>query len=214
MYRLYYYPRNASLAPHLLLEELGVDFELVLVDRNVEAQKSDDYLRLNPTGRIPTLVDGELVLFESAAICLHLCDRHPEAGFMPPLGSAARPAFFQWLFYLTSTVQSELMVFFYPEKHTGDAAATAAIVAAQDKRLVEMFGLLDAAIGERAYLAGDQISVCDLFLLMLSLWAGVLSKPPTRFTNLGRYLADLAERKAVRRVFDKEQIDLSTFFSL
>lgn len=67
-----------------MLEELGVAFELVLVDRERAAHKSADYLKLNPSGRIPVLVDGELVQSEAAAICLHLADRHPEANLAQP----------------------------------------------------------------------------------------------------------------------------------
>ena len=83
MYRLYYYPGNANLAPHVLLEETGAQYELVLVDRETRGQKDAAYVRLNPNGRIPTLVDGELVIFEAAAICLHIA---PAAAidFSPP----------------------------------------------------------------------------------------------------------------------------------
>ena len=102
----------------MLLAELGVEYELILVDRKAEAQKSHEYLRLNPTGRIPTLIDERKPIFESAAICLHLCDNHPEKELVPKVDDPNRPLFFQWLFYLTSSVQSELMVYFYPEKHT------------------------------------------------------------------------------------------------
>lgn len=90
MYQLYYYPSNANLAPHMLLEELGVPFELVLVDRDRNEHKGAEYLKLNPSGRIPVLVDGDLVLSETAAICLHLVDRHPQAGFTPALGTPER----------------------------------------------------------------------------------------------------------------------------
>jgi glutathione S-transferase len=81
--QLHYFPGNASLAPHMLLEELGVPFELRLVDRAQDAQKSPAYLKLNPNGTIPVLVDGDLVLYETAAICLHLVDTHPGAGLAP-----------------------------------------------------------------------------------------------------------------------------------
>ena len=75
MYTLFYFPRNASFAPHMLLAHLGVPYQLELVDRISAAQKSDAYLALNPTGRIPTLVDDQTVLFESAAICLYLSEK-------------------------------------------------------------------------------------------------------------------------------------------
>ncbi|MCP3986574.1 MAG: hypothetical protein GY723_19495 [bacterium] len=104
-YRLFDFPNNASLAPHILPEETGADFELVLVDRSARGQKDPDYLRLNPNGRIPTLVDGDLVLFEAAAICMHIADRHPEAMLIPPLRSDERSHFYKWLVFLTNTVQ-------------------------------------------------------------------------------------------------------------
>src|ERR1700754_1938008 len=87
MYQLHYFPSNANAAPHMVLEELGQDYELELVDRAGNAQKSRDYLRINPNGRIPALVDGDLVLFESAAIVLHLVDQHQEAGLAPKVGT-------------------------------------------------------------------------------------------------------------------------------
>ena len=74
MIQLYYFPDNASLAPHLLLAETHADFSLVLVDRNSNAQKSKEYLKLNPAGRIPTLVHDDLVIFESPAICIYICE--------------------------------------------------------------------------------------------------------------------------------------------
>ena len=63
-HQLYYYPANANLAPHILLAEIDCEYELILVDRKSEQQKSAEYLRLNPNGRIPVLVHGELVIFE------------------------------------------------------------------------------------------------------------------------------------------------------
>ena len=68
MITLHYFPGNASMTPHMLLRELGVPFELALVDRAKRAHKAPEYLKLNPNGLIPVLVDGALVLYETAAI--------------------------------------------------------------------------------------------------------------------------------------------------
>jgi glutathione S-transferase len=65
MLTLHYYRSNASLTPHFLLHEIGAPFELALVDREAGAQRSEAYLRLNPNGRIPTLVDGDVVVYET-----------------------------------------------------------------------------------------------------------------------------------------------------
>ena len=89
---LYYYPGNASLLPHMMLREIGAEFELRLVDRGQNAQKSPDYLKLNPSGRIPVLIDGDLVLFETAAVALHLGRQVPGGqAWLPPLELRSGP---------------------------------------------------------------------------------------------------------------------------
>src|ERR1700739_1694468 len=135
MYQLHYFPANANAAPHMLLEELGVPYELKLVDRSKNAQKSKEYLKINPNGRIPTLVDNGLVLFEAAAIVLHLVDQHPEGGLAPKVGTPQRAQFYQWLTFLTNSLQEELMIWQYPERLSGsDIAATAGVKHGAEKR--------------------------------------------------------------------------------
>lgn len=211
MYKLFYFPRNASWALHLMLEELGVDFELVLVDRKTQSQKSESYLSLNPTGRIPTLVHGERVVFESGAIALYLSEMHPEAMLIPRLGTPERALCYQWLFYLTSTIQPELMVYFYPEKHTDSTDNLVSIVAAQEERITHMFSIVDKQIGLNRFMVGDSITLCDYFLFMLCHWASGFKCPPLGFPNLGRYLKGMAARDSFRKVCDKEGTSLDIY---
>ena len=146
MIQLHHYPSTASMVPHILLEELGEPFELVLVDRMRDQQKSPDFLRLNPNGLIPVLVDGDLVLYETAAICLHLCDTHPQAGLAPALGTHERAHFYKWLMWLTNTLQSTLMVYFYPERwvNAGNVAGAAEVKHHAEIRVNNLLKQLDA----------------------------------------------------------------------
>jgi glutathione S-transferase len=210
MYKLFYYPRNASWAPHLLLAELGVDYELILVDRKTQQQKSPDYLALNPSGRIPTLVDDQFVIFESAAICLYLCEKHPDANLIPALIDPQRATFYQWLFYLNASLQPELMLYFYPEKHT-QGTELKPIAAAQAARITAMLALIDQELTNKEFLLGEHLSVCDYFLFMLAHWASDLSHPPLSFEHLGRYLRKLAQRAAVKSVCDLEGTNLDIY---
>lgn len=211
MYKLFYYPRNASWVPHMLLKELGVQYELILVDRKSEAQKAPDYLKLNPTGRIPTLADGDRIILESAAIALYLCEKHPESDLIPELNSPNRADFFQWLFYLTTGIQAELMPYFYPEKHTTHQESAKYISQAQEKRITGMFELVDDHLNGKDYLLGDQISVCDYFLFMLSHWASGFEKAPLSFEHLGRYLRQLARRESIKGVCEVEGTSLEAY---
>ena len=96
MLELHYYPDNASFAPHLLAEADAV-YTLWLVDRNSKVKKSEEYLKLNPAGRIPTMVDGDHVLSESPAICIYICEFDAGLTFIPLLGHPNRPLFIQLL---------------------------------------------------------------------------------------------------------------------
>jgi len=118
MRQLHYDPSTASMAPHIVLHEIGAAFELVLVDRTRDAHKSPAYLRLNPNGLIPVFVQDDLVLYESAAICLHLADGSPEARLFPAPGTAAGAHGYKWLMWLTNTMQPALMSYLYPERWT------------------------------------------------------------------------------------------------
>jgi glutathione S-transferase len=207
MYKLYYYPGNANLAPHMVLEEIGAPHELILLDRDRNAHKSPEYLKLNPHGRIPTLIDGELVLYETSAICMHLADRHPEAKLAPELGSAARAQFYKWMVYLTNTVQSEMIVYFYPERWGGEGACKETVKANAEQRLAQMFDTIEQNLGENgSYLLGDRFSAADLMLLMLGRWSRGFKRPARTLPALGRFLERVAARPAVQRAFAAEGI--------
>lgn len=209
------------MAPHFVLEEIGIDYQLNLVDRKSNAQKSTEYLNLNPTGRIPTLIDHSetsgdtLVIFESAAICMHLCDKNPELNLIPKIGDPDRALFYQWLMYLNNTLQAELMIYFYPDKHTNETGenSISAIVTAQETRITAMFALLDNELAGKDFLVGDCITACDFFLFMLAVWADEFETPPLSWPNLSRYLKNLAKRPSVIKVCKKENLSLADYQS-
>ena len=207
MATLYYYPGNASMAPHMVLEEIGAPYELSLVDRTKQAHKDPEYLRLNPNGLIPVFIDGDLVLFESAAICLHLADRNPAANLVPEFGTAERAQFYKWLIHLTNTVQAELITYFYPERVTDSAATATEVKRHAERRVGEMFDRIEVALAaDGPYLLGARFSAADLYLLMLARWSRGMANPARDRKAIRRLLDRLIERPAVQRVFTKEEI--------
>lgn len=210
MIQLHYYPSNASMAPHVLLEELGVPFELSLVDRTREAHKSPEYLRLNPNGLIPVLVHDELVLYETAAICLHLVDMHPQSGFAPALGTAERAHFYKWLVWLTNTLQAGLLLYFYPDRWVtpGHAQAATGMKARAEARIGPMLEQLDQQLARHGgpWLLGERYSALDPYTLMLCRWTRDFAHPARDFTHLGAYLRRMLERPAVLRAFATEKL--------
>lgn len=208
--RLHYYPSNASMAPHMLLEELGLRYELVLVDRTVGAHKSPEYLKLNPNGLIPVLEDGGLVLYETAAICLHLVDSHPHAGLAPALGTPQRAHFYKWLMWLTNTLQASLSVYFYPERWADGDDAIAQVRAHAETRIVGLLQQLDAELARHGgpWLLGEDYSALDPYALMLCRWTRGFEKPARSLPALGPYLQRVLARPAIRRAFEQERLPL------
>jgi glutathione S-transferase len=204
MYALYYYPGNASLLPHMALREAGVPFELRLVDRAQDAQNSVEYLRLNPNGRIPVLVQGSLVLFEAAAITLHLADRHPEAGLAPLPGTPERAQFYKWMVHLTNTPQAEYRAWFYPWQHVADPGAADAVKQASGERLGRMFDVIADQLGDGPWLLGRRFSAADLFLLMLVRWGRAMPRPPRSLPSLAGHAQRVLARPAVQAAFAAE----------
>lgn len=210
MIQLYYHPGNASLAPHMLLEELGAPFELVFVDRANAAHKSPEYLKLNPNGQIPVLVDGGLVLYEAAAICLYLADKHPEAMLVPPLQTTARARFYQWLFWCTNTLQAMLMHYFYGERlvDEGDTQAAAQVKRHAEARIGPMLDRLDEQLASHGgdWLLGAEFSAVDPYALMLCRWTRNFARPARQLPHIGPYLQRMLARPGVRRAFATEKL--------
>ena len=208
MYQLHYFPANANAAPHMLLEELGAKYELLLVDRTKDAQKSREYLKINPNGRIPTLVDKRLVLSEAAAIVLHLVDQHPDAGLAPKVGTPERAKFYQWLTFLTNSLQEELMIWQYPERLAGkNSTATEVVKRGAEARAGSFLDVVEDHLKANGPLfLGNKLSAIDFYLVMLCRWARPMARPPRSRSNIAKLLDKVTALPSVRRAYEREGI--------
>jgi glutathione S-transferase len=210
MIKLHYYPSTAAMVPHIVLEELGVPYERVLVDRAAGAHKRPDYLRLNPNGLLPALQDGELTLYETAAITLHVCDRHPAAGLAPALGTDERAHFYKWVVWLTNTMQATLLIFFYPDRWVGegDEAAAAALRRKAEGKIAGMLEQMDAHVASHggAWFLGSGFSALDAYVFTMCRWTRNFpnERRARDYPHLGPYLKRVLARPAVQRVIANE----------
>lgn len=211
MIELHYYPSTAAMVPHILLEEIGVPYRRVLVDRAAGAHKRPDHLKLNPNGLLPVLVDGDRALYETAAIVTHLCDTHPAAALAPAVGSWERALFYQWIMWLTNTLQSSLIVYFYPERWVlaGNVAGSAEVRAQAERKIGLLLDMLDAELARNGqpWFGGAHYSALDPYVFTLCRWTRNFSTPPARQRPLlGPYLQRMLGRPAVQRVLAAEQL--------
>src|SRR5215471_3646783 len=105
--RLYEFPPTRSIRVRWTLQELGVDFEPVTVDLIAGDHRRPEFLALNPAGKLPVLVDGDLIVTESIAIAVYLGDKYPEKGFMPA-DPAARAEVMRWLLFTATELEQPL----------------------------------------------------------------------------------------------------------
>ncbi|MBC7973835.1 MAG: glutathione S-transferase family protein, partial [Myxococcales bacterium] len=205
MLQLHYFPGNASLIAHLVLEEIGAPFALTLVDRARAEHKSPAYLALNPNGLLPTLVDDSagdappLVLYETAAVVLHLADTHPAAGLMPALGTPARAHAYKWLAWLTNTMQAALIIYFYPERWAVDAAGAAVVKAHAEAKVGAMLDQLDAEFARHGgpWLLGESFGLADPYAFVLCRWTRGFGRPARSLPHLKPWLDRMLARPAV-----------------
>lgn len=204
MYKLFYSPGSASMVIHQLLIELNQPFELVLLDFAAKAQKSAEFLRLNPQGRVPVLVDDETVLFESAAILLYLTEKHQQLA--PIAGSRERGLFLQHIAFLTNNLSPQFRLWFYPADLGMEQYPPALSQQLQDN-IAALWQQLDDQLSHHGpYLLGDTFSAADLMLTMYMRWSRNMPKTALAWPALQR-LADLVRaRPSWRQLYYQEQL--------
>jgi glutathione S-transferase len=208
MVDLYWMPGAASLAVHALLEEVGAEYRLHRVTREDGKVEPPELPELNPHVRVPTAVlDGGLVMYESAALVMHLCDLLPEAALAPAPGTPERGLWYRWLTYMTNTVQAAFMVYFYPERYTAEGSDPEPV---KERASQQLAGMRDFLEGELAaggpYLLGQRFTSADLYLAMLTRWGRRAEPKWWDQPNLGEHWRLVRGRPAFERVYEQEEL--------
>jgi glutathione S-transferase len=209
MYKLYWSPGSAAMAPMAILNALGVAHALIKIDDERNEQKGAEYLRLNPHGRVPTLIhDGDRVMYEAAAICLFLCERHPEAGLAPAPGDADRGLFLQWMAYLTNTLQEALMHYWHGNYFIDGADRQAALSKKAEERCDAMFGFLDGVLAQHGpWLCGRRFTAADIYLAMLARWTRKMENTAVRHKEIKRLVAHCLALPAYAKMLKDQGIE-------
>lgn len=165
---LYYSPGACSLAVHILLEEIGEPFETRRVAIAESQHLAPEYLRLNPRGRVPTLVIGGHPVTEAAALLLYLAHRHPALGLTPsePLAVARC---YEWLLFLASSVHIAYAQLWRPRRFLPPAADETAVVSSGKADIVRYNGEIEARM-QAGWLLGDRFSIADAYLFPFYRW--------------------------------------------
>lgn len=204
MMTLHYFPGSCSLASHIALEEAGADYRAVRVDLRAGQQRTEDYLALNPLGRVPVLVVDGVALVENAAILAFIAQRFPAAGLAPiddPLAFARVQGF---NLFLASTVHPAHAHGVRGYRWADDPAAIAAMKAKVPQVIGDCFDLIERDWFVGPWVMGETYGVCDPYLFTLARWLEEDGVDPARWPKVEAHRGRMAERPAVRKVLADE----------
>jgi glutathione S-transferase len=197
--KLYYSSQTRAVRPRWLLEEIGAPYEIVHLSLQNGDNKRPEYLAINPNGTVPTLVDGDLVLFESAAICQYLADKFPEKRLAPPIGTPARGLYYQWIQYAMSGLEPPAVNIFMHTIRKPEAERVPALVTEAKAQLASALGVVDRALAGRNYIVGNEFTAADVMIGSTLGWCAMMSLLQPEHQAVGGYLARLSERPAQKR---------------
>jgi len=197
--KLFYAPGACSLSPHIVAAEAGIDLELVKVDLGTKTvAAAGDYWAINPRGSVPALgLDNGEILTEGPAIVQYLADQKPAARLAPANGTLARYRLQEALNYITSEIHKSYSPLFNPRTPAG-------VRAERVEYLRKRYALLDGQLAGRKYLLGDQFTVADAYLFVVTRWVQAAKVDMSDYANLQAFQARVAARPAVQAAMRAE----------
>ena len=199
MLKLYYSAQSRAARPRWLLEEIGAPYELVRLNLQAGEQRRPAYLTVNPNGTVPTLVDGDLTLFESAAICQYLADKFPDKRLAPPPGTPARALYYQWIHYAMSGLEPPAVTIFLHTVMKPEAERLPVLVTEAKEQLGKALGVVDRALAGRDFILGGEFSTADVMIGSTLVWDQMLGIVGADRAAISAYLGRLAARPAFQR---------------
>lgn len=200
--QLYYIPTTRAFRPRWLLEEMNIPYQLVQV--TMEMSRQPEYKKLHPHGKVPVLVDGDVIIYESAAICAYLADKYPEKELAPSLQSPARAYYYQWLFYASLTLEAPVEQYMFhvlpglPEKLLPTSDRTRVSKEEALQWFTKVCQPLNELLKDKDYLVENRLTAADVVTGGVLLWALKLGMMKEE-SPVKNYITKLMERPAFYR---------------
>jgi len=184
MLTLYYAPGTCALASHLALEYAGARYETVRLDFGKKQQRSPEYLRINPKGRVPALVTDQGILTETPALLLFISQTFPQASLAPLEDPFLLARANEFNSYLCSTVHVAHAHRVRAYRWVDDAQAIEAIRKKVPQTVGESFELIESEMLKGPWVLGERFSICDMYLFTLAQWLEADGVDPNRFPKV------------------------------
>ncbi|RJT34136.1 glutathione S-transferase family protein [Mesorhizobium waimense] len=199
MYKLYTRPGSGGFVVEAALALAGVPFDQIDVPKKDPPDPA--FLAISPLNQVPvlTLPNGGSIT-ESAAICILLAERHPEADLAPVAGSPARADFLRWMAFMSSALYPAILRLYYADRYTADAKGVKAVKQAAVAEIDRGFAIMDRALAGRDWLVGERLSVADIYLIMLVAWHPEVEKARAAWPDIERLWARLRDHELIKKL--------------
>jgi glutathione S-transferase len=199
MYKLYTRPNTGGFVVEAAFALAGMPFDQIDVPKSDPPDQA--FLDISPLNQVPVLIlpDGSSMT-ESAAICILLAERHPEADLAPAANSPGRADFLRWMIFMSSVIYPADQRFYHADRYTADPCGAEAVKKAAVAEMDRCFAILDGALEDQDWLVGGRLSLADIYLVMLVAWHPEVEKVPSAWPNIERLWAELREHQVMRKL--------------
>jgi glutathione S-transferase len=203
MYKLYYSPGACSMAIHVAVLECQQQVTLEKVD--LQAPRSPEFLKVNPRGQVPVLVDGDQVLREGAAILIYLMEKH-QCALLPASGKARADAI-EWLMFCNSTLHPAYGRCFFLRKAAEEGPVKNKLLEIAVGKVNELWQGIEAQLSKQSYLCGNEATIADILLTVIANWSGNIGGQANIGPNTKKLFAKIIARPAYAKALQTEQVE-------
>lgn len=200
--KLYYMPGACSLASHIVLEWVGKPYETHKLSR--DELKGPDFLKVNPLGAVPALVDGDWAVTQNASILEYIAEQAPESKLLGDGSARSRAEVRRWLGFINSDIHKTFSMIFGASRFLGDEGAQKELAGSASKLLTKLFSQLNAQLAGKPYLTGDAPSIADAYLYVVLRWAHAKEVDLSGQDNLAAFFTRMEADKGVQAALKAE----------
>ncbi len=200
---------SSSFAARAALEEAGVEYEVANVHPK-QRDRDPAFAEVNPLQLVPALRDGEATVYETAAVLLHIADRFPDAGLIPPIGDPARPEVYRWVAWTANTLHNAWGPLMMPAWFTTQEKGAKGIRERAVINMAKHGAYLEAELEGRDWCIGDRFTVADIYLYMMVGWQSFVDDVQIGGPLVQSHFARVGAREAIART--RELDDLTPSF--
>jgi glutathione S-transferase len=205
IYTLYWDKGGANMATHAVFEELGASYEMIEIDLSKNMQKSAEYLAINPNGKVPTLVHQGQVIYESAAILMYVLDQHPESKLAPDTGCPRRGVYYQYLFWMSSSLQEAANRWAHPEQYISGEHNLQQVKDKANDVLSHCWDVIEKELANNGpWLLGDKLSGADFHLFMIAHWSQRYASRAQDWIHIKAHYQAMLNRASVQEMMAQE----------